>query len=52
MGESVYLLRGNIVNQVQGVGFPRLRELVDKILGPKVSYLPEVAKGIGRDLMG
>jgi hypothetical protein len=38
MGELVYLLRGNVVNQVQGVGFPRLRELVDKILGAKVPF--------------
>lgn len=36
MGEAVYLLRGNILNHVQGVGFPPLRELVDRILGAKV----------------
>jgi predicted peroxiredoxin len=36
MGESVYLLRGNVIDHVHGVGFPTLRELVDKILGAKV----------------
>lgn len=36
MGESVYLLRGKVMDHVQGVGFPPLRDLVDKILGAKV----------------
>lgn len=36
MGESVYLLRGKVMEHVQGVGFPPLRDLVDKILGAKV----------------
>ena len=36
MGESVYMLRGNVFDHVHGVGFPPLRELVDKILVAKV----------------
>jgi uncharacterized protein involved in oxidation of intracellular sulfur len=36
MGESVYLLRGKVMDHVQGVGFPPLRDLVDRILGAKV----------------
>jgi uncharacterized protein involved in oxidation of intracellular sulfur len=36
MGESVYMLRGKVMDHVQGVGFPPLRELVDRILGAKV----------------
>ena len=36
MGESVYMLRGQVLEHVHGVGFPPLRELVDKILGEKV----------------
>ena len=36
MGESVYMLRGQVLEHVHGVGFPPLRDLVDKILGEKV----------------
>lgn len=36
MGESVYMLLGEIVDQVHGVGFPPLRQLLDQILGAKV----------------
>lgn len=36
MGESVYLLRSKVIDHIQGVGFPPLRDLVDKILGAKV----------------
>lgn len=32
MGEAVYLLRDVVVDTVQGVGFPPLRQLVDKVL--------------------
>ncbi len=36
MGESVYMLLGNVLDQVHGVGFPPLRDLVDQIIGAKV----------------
>ena len=36
MGESVYMLKGDIVDQVHGVGFPPLRQLLDQIIGAKV----------------
>lgn len=36
MGESVYMLKGDIVDKVDGVGFPPLRQLLDEIIGAKV----------------
>lgn len=36
MGESVYMLKGDIIDKVSGVGFPPLRELLDQIIGAKV----------------
>jgi uncharacterized protein involved in oxidation of intracellular sulfur len=30
MGEAVYLMQDQIVDDIQGVGFPALRELFDK----------------------
>lgn len=36
MGESVYMLMGDVIDQVHGVGFPPLRQLVDQIVGAKV----------------
>ena len=32
MGEAVYLLKKGVVDAVQGVGFPPLRQIMDKIL--------------------
>jgi predicted peroxiredoxin len=32
MGEAVYLGRDDVVDAIQGVGFPPLRQLVDKML--------------------
>lgn len=36
MGESVYMLLGDIIDQVQGVGFPPLRQLLDQLVEAKV----------------
>ena len=36
MGEAVYLLREGVVDAMQGVGFPPLRQLMDKVLDHKV----------------
>jgi predicted peroxiredoxin len=36
MGEAVYLMKGEIVDHVDGVGFPPLRQLMDEIIGAKV----------------
>lgn len=36
MGESVYMLLGDVVDQIHGVGFPPLRQLLDQIVGAKV----------------
>ena len=36
MGEAVYLLKEGVVNAVQGVGFPPLRQLMDKMLEHQV----------------
>jgi hypothetical protein len=36
MGESVYMLLGDVIDQVHGVGFPPLRELFDQIIEAKV----------------
>jgi uncharacterized protein involved in oxidation of intracellular sulfur len=36
MGEAVYLMKGEVVDQVDGVGFPPLRQLMDEIIGAKV----------------
>jgi predicted peroxiredoxin len=32
MGEAVYLANDDVVDAIQGIGFPPLRKLVDKIL--------------------
>ena len=36
MGEAVYLLKSNVVDNLQGVGFPALRGTFDKIVKNKV----------------
>jgi len=36
MGESVYMLLGDVVDNVQGVGFPPLRQLLDQLVDAKV----------------
>jgi len=36
MGESVYMLLGDVVDKVQGVGFPPLRQLLDQLIDAKV----------------
>jgi len=36
MGEAVILMKGDVVDQVYGVGFPPLRQLQDEIVGAKV----------------
>ncbi len=36
MGEAVYLMKGEIVDQVRAVGLPPLRQLFDEIIGAKV----------------
>ena len=36
MGEAVYLLKEGVVDAVQGVGFPPLRQLMDKMLEHQV----------------
>ncbi len=36
MGEAVYLMKGEVIDQVHGVGFPPLRQLFDEIIGAKV----------------
>lgn len=36
MGEAVYLMKDVIVDAVDGLGFPPLRQLFDKIVGNKV----------------
>lgn len=36
MGEAVYLLKGDTIDQIKGIGFPPLRELFDEILGAEV----------------
>lgn len=36
MGESVYMLLGEVVDRVQGVGFPPLRQLLDQLVEAKV----------------
>jgi uncharacterized protein involved in oxidation of intracellular sulfur len=32
MGEAVYVMKEEVLNSIQGVGFPPLREVVDKIV--------------------
>ena len=36
MGESVYMLLGDVVDKVHGVGFPPLRQLLDQVIEAKV----------------
>ncbi len=36
MGEAVYLMKGDTVDTVNGVGFPPLRQIFDEIVGAKV----------------
>ena len=36
MGEAVYLMKDDITDSVDGVGFPKLRQLFDEIVGAKV----------------
>jgi len=36
MGESVYMLLGDVVDKVQGVGFPPLRQLLDQLVEARV----------------
>jgi len=36
MGEAVYLMKGEVIDQIAGVGFPPLRQLMDEIIGAKV----------------
>jgi predicted peroxiredoxin len=36
MGEAVYLLKEGAVNAMHGVGFPPLRQLLDKLLDHQV----------------
>ncbi len=36
MGESVYLMKGSVVDAVQGIGFPPLRQLMDKVIEHEV----------------
>ncbi len=36
MGEAVYLMKDAIADSVNGVGFPQLRQLFDKIVGAEV----------------
>ena len=38
MGEAVYLANDQIVDALQGVGFPPLRKLVDKMLDNGVPF--------------
>lgn len=36
MGEAVYLMKDGVADSVNGVGFPPLRQLFEKIIGAKV----------------
>ena len=36
MGESVYMLLGDVADRVHGVGFPPLRQLLDQLIEAKV----------------
>ena len=36
MGESVYLLKGGVADSVHGVGFPKLTELMQKMVDHQV----------------
>ena len=38
MGEAVYLMHDQIVDDIQGVGFPPLRELFDKAVDNGVPF--------------
>ncbi len=38
MGEAVYLLKDGVADTVHGVGFPPLRQLMDKMIKHKVPF--------------
>ena len=38
MGEAVYLMNDQIVDDIQGVGFPPLRQLWDKVVSAGVPF--------------
>jgi uncharacterized protein involved in oxidation of intracellular sulfur len=38
MGEAVYLLKDGVADTVQGVGFPPLRQLIDKMINHEVPF--------------
>jgi uncharacterized protein involved in oxidation of intracellular sulfur len=38
MGESVYLLKEGVVDAMQGVGFPPLKQLMNKMIEHKVPF--------------
>lgn len=38
MGEAVYLMRDGVVDEVSGVGFPELRQFVDKAIANEVPF--------------
>jgi len=38
MGEAVYLLKDGVADTVQGVGFPPLRQLIDRMINHKVPF--------------
>jgi predicted peroxiredoxin len=38
MGEAVYLLKEGIADTVHGVGFPPLRQLLDKLIDHEVPF--------------
>ena len=38
MGESVYLLKDGVVDAVQGVGFPPLKQIMNKMIEHKVPF--------------
>ena len=38
MGESVYLLKEGVVDAVQGVGFPPLKQFMNKMIEHKVPF--------------
>jgi uncharacterized protein involved in oxidation of intracellular sulfur len=38
MGESVYLLKEGVVNEIHGVGFPPLKQLINKMIENQVPF--------------
>ena len=38
MGEAVYLLKDGVADTVHGVGFPPLRQLMDKMISHEVPF--------------